>query len=539
MKFQAKDSLTEEELESGLKNVIMDGLTTQAIATLTGGVFLVAFALKLGASNLIIGILAAIPPLGQLIQIPAIYIVEKYRVRREICIVSTAVSRSFWLLIALIPFLVFLKDPLILLIIALAINAAFSAIGGCSWNSWMRDLVPMDRMGSFFGKRMIYASIVGIFFSLAAGIFIDYWKQLYPENELYAYSYIFFAGFLTGMLGLYFLSQTPEPRIVIMQEKINFGRLLMQPFKDTNFKNLIIFLGSWNFAVNLAAPFFTVYMLMRLKLDMSTIILLMLLNQVVSIAFLHLWGKYSDRFSNKSILSINGPLFIGCILAWTFTARPDTYALTMPLLVIIHILMGISTAGITLSSGNIGLKLAPRGQATSYLAASSFVNSLAAGIAPMLGGLFADLLVKEKLYVNIVWDSSGIIRYIQPLYFQSWDFFFLFAFLIGFYSIHRLALVKEVGEVEEKIVINELMSEVRRDMRSFSTASGLRSTIQFPFSVLRSTIENVNVLNDFTCSLRNLNSRRVIRGTIFRSAFKKRLKRISRREISKEINKPL
>ena len=46
MKFPAKDSLTEEELKSGLKNVIMDGLTTQAIATLTGGVFLVAFASK-------------------------------------------------------------------------------------------------------------------------------------------------------------------------------------------------------------------------------------------------------------------------------------------------------------------------------------------------------------------------------------------------------------------------------------------------------------------------------------------------------------
>ena len=539
MKFQAKDSLTEEELESGLKNVIMDGLTTQAIATLTGGVFLVAFALKLGASNLIIGILAAIPPLGQLIQIPAIYIVEKYKVRREICIVSTAVSRSFWLLIALIPFLVFLENPLILLIIALSINAAFSAIGGCSWYSWMRDLVPVERMGSFFGKRMIYASIVGIFFSLAAGIFIDYWKQLYPEKELYAYSYIFFAGFLTGMLGLYFLSQTPEPRMVIRQEKINFARLLMQPFKDTNFKNLIIFLGSWNFAVNLAAPFFTVYMLMRLKLDMSIIIGLMILNQVVSIASLHLWGKYSDRFSNKSILSINGPLFIVCILAWTFTARPDMYVLTLPLLVVIHVLMGISTAGITLSSGNIGLKLAPKGQATSYLATSSFINSLAAGIAPILGGLFADFFSNRKLWMSIGWESPVRILDIQALYFQSWDFFFLFAFLIGFYSIHRLALVKEVGEVEEKIVIKELISEVRRDMRSFSTASGLRSTIQFPFSVLSSTIENVNVLNDFKSSLRNLNRRRVIKSTMFRSAFNKHLKRISRRKISKEINKPL
>jgi len=539
MKFPVKDSLTEDELRSGLKNVIMDGLTTQAIATLTGGVFLVAFALKLGASNLTIGILAAIPPLGQLIQIPAIYIVEKYRTRREICIVSTAVSRSFWLLISLIPFLVFIENPLTLLIIALIINAAFSAIGGCSWNSWMRDLVPVERLGSFFGKRMVYASIVGILLSLAAGIFIDYWKQLYPDRELYAYSFIFFVGFLTGMFGLFFLSKTPEPRMVVPKEKINFYRLLLQPFRDTNFKNLIIFLGSWNFAVNLAAPFFTVYMLMRLNLDMSTIIILMILNQVISVAFLNLWGKYADRFSNKSILSINGPLFIGCILAWTFTARPDQYVLTMPLLVAIHILMGISTAGITLSSGNIGLKLAPKGQATSYLAASSFVNSLAAGVAPVLGGLFADFFQVRKLSLDIHWESPIRILDIQTLYFQSWDFFFLFAFLIGFYSIHRLALVKEVGEVEEKIVINELISEVRRDMRSFSTASGLRSTIQFPFSVLRSTIENVNVLTNFKSSLSNLNRRREIKTTMFKSAFKKRLKSISRGKMPEEINKTL
>ena len=539
MKFPAKDSLTEGELKSGLKNVIMDGLTTQAIATLTGGVFLVAFALKLGASNLTIGILAAIPPLGQLIQLPAIYIVEKYRVRKEICILSTALSRSFWLLIALIPFLVFIKNPLTLLIIALIINAAFSAVGACSWNSWMRDLVPMNKMGSFFGKRMIYASIVGILFSLAAGIFIDYWKQLYPENELYAYSYIFFVGFLAGISGLYFLSKTPEPRMVIIKEKINFSRLLFQPFKDTNFKNLIIFLGSWNFAVNLAAPFFTVYMLMRLNLGMSTIIILMVLNQVTSIAFLRLWGKYSDRFSNKSILSINGPLFIVCILAWTFTARPEKYILTMPLLVVIHILMGISSAGITLSSGNIGLKLAPQGQATSYLAANSFVNSLAAGIAPVLGGLFADFFELSELWAQIGWRSPVSTRAFNALYFQSLDFFFLFAFLIGFYSIHRLALVKEVGEVEEKIIIDEIISEVRRDMRSFSTASGLRSTMQFPFSVLRGTIENVRAINNFKSSLSSLNRRRVIKNTMFRSAFKKRLRSISRKEVTEETNKTL
>ena len=71
MAFAVRDTLTEEEVESGLRQVIKSGLASQAIVTLTGGAFLVAFALKLGASNLTVGLLAAIPPLAQLIQVPS------------------------------------------------------------------------------------------------------------------------------------------------------------------------------------------------------------------------------------------------------------------------------------------------------------------------------------------------------------------------------------------------------------------------------------------------------------------------------------
>src|SRR5659263_545905 len=42
---------------------------------------------------------------------------------------------------------------------------------------------------------------------------------------------------------------------------------------------------------------------------------------------------------------------------------------------------------------------------TSYLAASSFVNSLAAGIAPVLGGLFADFFEASKLWASVSWQS--------------------------------------------------------------------------------------------------------------------------------------
>ena len=149
--------------------------------------------------------------------------------------------------------------------------------------------------------------------------------------------------------------------------------------------------------------------------------------------------------------------------------------------------MGISTAGVTLASGNIGLKLAPKGHATAYLAANSLVNSLAAGTAPVLGGKFADFFAGRELAWTLKYTSPTGELIIPTLNFQQWDFFFFLAFLIGLYSIHRLAMVKEVGEVERKIVIRELISEVKRPIRNFSTAGGLRHMTQFPFLVVKTT----------------------------------------------------
>ena len=59
MRFPVKEILTEAGCESGLKAVVRDGFTSQSMATLTVETFLVALALKLGGSNLVIGLLAA------------------------------------------------------------------------------------------------------------------------------------------------------------------------------------------------------------------------------------------------------------------------------------------------------------------------------------------------------------------------------------------------------------------------------------------------------------------------------------------------
>ncbi|MHC4287744.1 MAG: MFS transporter [Planctomycetota bacterium] len=489
--LKAQDSLTDAQLESALKNIIRDGLASQSMGILTGGAFLVAFAIKLGASNLVIGLLAAIGPLSQLLQLPAIFLVEKVRNRRLITVVAAGLSRLCWLVIAASPFLFPPKVGLAVLLVLLVAVSALGAIAGCSWNSWMRDLIPEKIMGSFFSKRMRIAAGVGIGLSILAAVFLDMWKKGFPDHELTGYSILFFLGSLAGLFGVFFLSRTPEIPMPKVQDKSPIFAVLAQPFKDANFRKLIAFMCSWNFAVNLAGPFFMVYMLRRLGLNMSFIIGLSIVSQVFNFLFLKIWGKYTDRFSNKSVLAISGPLFIFSILAWTFTTMPEKYFLTIPLLVGIHIVMGLSSAGVTLASGNISLKLAPKGQATAYLATNTIVNSIAAGIAPILGGKFADFFAGRELAWTLEYTAPAGKITLPTLNLQQWDFFFAFAFLIGIYALHRLSMIREEGEVEEKVVAQELFTEVRTQVRTLSSVEGVRQMVSFPISVVRNVTERM------------------------------------------------
>jgi MFS family permease len=482
--------LSEQEVRNGLKMVIRDGVASQAMGVLTSGAFLVAFAVKLGASNFVIGLLAAIGPLSQLLQLPSIVLVEKIRNRRAIVVFAAALSRLCWLGIAMMALLTGAETAISFLLVLLVINSALGAIAGCSWNSWMRDLIPENILGSFFSKRMRISTGVGIIVSLAAAAYLDVWKKHFAAHELAGYSILFIGGFGAGVLGLFFLWSTPEPNMHTDGGRQGLLRLIGRPFKDENFRKLMAFLCSWNFAVNLAGPFFMVYMLRRLGLSMSFIIALSILSQVVNFTFLKVWGRFTDHFSNKSVLAVCGPLFIFSILAWTFTTMPERYFLTIPLLVSIHIVMGLAGAGVSLASGNISLKLAPKGQATAYLATNTIMNSIAAGIAPILGGKFADFFAKRQLDWTLKYTSPGGEFVLPTLNLQQWDFFFAFAFIIGLYSIHRLSMIKEAGEVEEKVVVNELFNEVRGQVRILSSVEGLRQMVAFPFSILRGLARN-------------------------------------------------
>ncbi len=485
MRFQVKASLTDEEINAGLNAVVLDGMMSQIKMTLTESVFLVSFAILLGASNSVVGVLAAIPPLAQLLQIPSVMLVERVRVRRMICVVASTASRLSLLLLVAIPFLADSQAALPILILAVIMHATFGAPSNVSWNSWMRDLVPEARLGQFFSRRLTMQAIVGMIATLVAGYLLGTWSQISPGLVLYGYSIVFGTGLLAGMVGVYVISTIPEPQ---MSQQVGHNELLKiirEPLRDLNFRNLMIFSGTWSFATTLVAPFFTVYMLVRLGISLQLVTVLTALTQLMNILFYRFWGRLSDRFCNKSVLRVTIPMFLGGLFLWTFTTMPETHLLTFPLLFLIHLLLGVASAGINLASANMGLKLAPRGAATHYLASWGLVNSLAAAFAPLVGGIIADLMAQITLSIDISWSQPGLEFKIPAFNLSGLDFLFMMSFMIGLYSVYRLVSVHETGEIDEKILIDKILADARRSVRSLSTVDGLRTHLIVPLSHVR------------------------------------------------------
>ena len=464
--------------------VLYDALASEAMGTLTTGVFLAGFAVELGASNVAIGVLAAVPFAVQFLQLPAVALVERLRSRRAISAWAAGIGRSFLIAAAAAPFLG-ATAGIVTLVVSIALYQAMAAIAGCAWNSWMRDLVPEGEYGRFFGRRAAATTALATALALLSGLLIDSWKRLVPGHSAFAYSGLFIASAVIGLFGVWLLSITPDQPMPPNAQRTHILTLLKTPFRDTNFRRLIFFLSSWNFAANLASPFFAVYMLKTLGYSMTVVIGLTTASQLSNLAALGLWGNLIDRFSNKAVLGISAPLFLVCTLAWTFTGLAWVRPATLYLLLAVHVLMGIATAGVALASGNIAMKLSPAGQATAYLAASSVVSATCAAMAPVIGGFCADFFSARELTLAFTWKGGVDEVTVQVLNFHSWTFFFGFAFGVGLYSLHRLSFVQETGGTTDPLLVRHLLLEARRSIHSLSSAAGLLRVVRAPSWLVR------------------------------------------------------
>jgi MFS family permease len=379
-----------------LKNSIYDGIFANMFATLTGGVFLTGFALYLGMDDFMIGVLASMPFVATLFQLPASYLIGRNGKRKQLAYWAAAGARLTWIPVVLVAFLPWnsASTRSFSILVLIFVSYAFVSVSYVSWLTWMSDLVPDGTRGSFFGTRNMLNGGAGMIVMVVFGFLLDYLKSHLAGGLSIAFSVTFLAGVSFGILSLYFLRRVSEPVGHHGVSALSFRTHLGRPFGEKNFRRFLVFILVWSFSVYFASPFFTVYFLRDLEFSYGFVAALGMLSALADLIGMRLWGRISDKVRNKAVVQFAGWVAVFLPAGW-ITVRPDS--MVMP--VLLTLIGGGFWAGINLCSNNLLLKISPQPERPFYISLYNIMGGLGAAAGPLVSGFILKSMTDLDLHV--------------------------------------------------------------------------------------------------------------------------------------------
>jgi MFS family permease len=365
---------------------IADGALATAMGTLTSGVFLTGLALALGATRLQIGILAALPTLATVMQLPGSYLIERFGQRKWLCFWASLAGRLTWLpIIAIVLFPTALGGTQVVWLIAglVALGSALGSLGGVAWLSWIRELIPDQHRIGFLSRRNFVMTLLALVLGMLVGAFLDFWNSAHP-GSMGGFAILVGVAAAVGFCSSFCMAQVAERKTHRPPEPPPpFRRLVALPFRDANFRRVVLFYVTWNLSVNLALPFFSVYMLQQLELPFWYVTALVTLSSVVGLLANGFWARLKERFGVKPVVFLATAADAFVPLLWLFVDGPAVW-----MLLLIHF-FGVFSAPLAIGPNTMVLRLAPAVRTSAYMAVFAAVVGPASALAAVVGGAIA------------------------------------------------------------------------------------------------------------------------------------------------------
>ncbi len=389
------------EVLRGLKVAVWEGCSSTVWASLTGNVLLTGFALWLGASPFVIGLLTAIPTFAGLIQVVSSYFSDRLPRRKPLIGFMSVVGRILWLPILLLPFFLPKATSLPLFLALYALSYLLLNIPIPAYTAMMSDLVPPDHRGRYFGRRNMVMGLVGMAAGLPAAWFLDRMLKERGQGEI-GFAVLFGLGVAGGIASFYFLMKQPEPPLHPSDTERPKGlqgalAYYKTPFADRNFVRLMTFNVLFGMGQFFAAPFFNVYAIQRLHLTYTSLQLFSTVTALMSLLSMPLWGTLTDKFGNKPLLAIGALGVVPLPIYWALTT-PAKPGLSLFLIQAINVQGGLFWAGVGLTQFNLLIRSAPSDKTPIYAATMAAVTGLTGGLAPLLGGAMMKALEGKRYH---------------------------------------------------------------------------------------------------------------------------------------------
>lgn len=387
-------------IKNTLRVSFLDGIFASVMLGFSEN-FMTPYCLALKGTARQVGLLVSIPNLvASLFQLKSSDLISKFKSRKAILVVSVLLHTLTWIPIIAIPYL-FKASQAVYLIIFVSAYVTFNGFAGPAWSSMMSDYVPAGSRGKYFGWRNRTLGLIVVVSAFLAGFILRFMGR---SNVLSGFCIIFSIAFAARLISWYFLTRMHEARLKISEEAYFTFWDFIKRARESNFAKFVFFVGSMSFAVNLASPFFAVYMLRDLKLDYVTYVIIITSATLTSLVMMGVWGRHSDAVGNVRVLKA-ASLFIPIIPAlWLFSSN-------VYYLIAVQIVAGFFWAGFNLSASNFIYDAVSPPKRSRCVAYFNVVNGIAIYLGALLGGFLAGVLpqIRENRLLCL-FALSGIAR---------------------------------------------------------------------------------------------------------------------------------
>jgi MFS family permease len=373
------------EPDRSLRISVIEGSFATVHIAVSLGALVTGYALMLGANDFHIGLLAALNALSTIGSVVSAQVLSRLGSRKKLTVWAATLGRALWSLLCILPFLNLMPGWRLALFFAVVfLGNTILNTANTAWLSWMTDLVPLERRGSYFGKRSAVLGGVTMLTNLGAGWTFDRLKAAGLQDQ--GFALIFGLAALSAVVAGLILNRQWEPPLK-GEKPLPFYDIFRLPFADGNFKRLLIFFISWSLSTAVAGPFFGAHMIKNLKMPYSVIALYSIVAGILNLSTQPLWGRIIDKLGNRPVLIFNLIGIFMLPLFWLF-ATPAFY---LPIW-LDAFLTGLFWPGFTLAGFNLLLLTAPEQNRTSYLSIYTVTTGFAVFLGSLMGGWLASAL---------------------------------------------------------------------------------------------------------------------------------------------------
>lgn len=478
MRFlRSDDRETEASLRDSLRQVIIAWLFGATWMYLASGAAFTRYAKLLNVSEFGFGILAAIPFVGAMAQLPTSFLLERYGHRKQVFLWACSLHRALWLVIAALPWLLPASWQWSALITLMMLSTLLANIATPAWMAWMADLIPSRIRARYFSRRIQFGQAVGVVLCLLSGVALDWPDKTQTVLLRNIISAMFAVAGVFGIVDILLFIRVPDCKVAQHRPQLSFLELVRKPLANRNFRLFLGYSATMTLATGYIGQFVWLYLLDEVGMsNLRANCLLMAIPILVSIGAYPFWGRIIDRFGCKPALLLAGILVVNGATSWVFVTRESW----IPGYVFV-LSATLAWPGMDLAAFNLLLRMTStgdRGQASS--SAVIAINSMVVAVAGTLSGLLGGVVASQ---IGSTWHCTLLgwpITYYAVL--------FLISAVLRLGALCWLMALKEDRNIPTRDALRYLVSNVYSNLqqatffsaRMFSTLT--RRTWRLPAS---------------------------------------------------------